>query len=99
MASGLSQGDRMKLKVGDRVFWRGSFGSQTPKEAVIKYITLCEVPRGKYGELVQEVEWSKIKYTCVDLENGSWAYGEQINPIPNSVRFITEEDKLGSNPK
>jgi hypothetical protein len=69
------------LKVGDEVMWRGSFGNDAPKKARVEGIEVC--PSGsKYGDQVEEVEWSKCgRNVVVDLDNGTWAYGTQIKPI------------------
>lgn len=68
-----------KLKVGDKVMWRGSFGSAIPQLATVKSIELCE-PGEKYGEQVDEASWSDRDRMVVDLDNHSWAYGYQISP-------------------
>ena len=66
------------LKIGDTVLWRGGFGSEPAKLATIEEI---EITGGyKYGEQVDEVPWSEVygRNVTVDLENGHWAYAEQI---------------------
>ena len=66
------------LKIGDTVLWRGGFGSETAKLAVVEGI---EITGGyKYGDSVEEVPWSEVydRNVTVDLENGHWAYAEQI---------------------
>ena len=67
------------LKVGDTVVWRGCFGSEEAKNAVVKGIELCEKRRSKYGVKVTEVPWDKKDYIIVSLDNGHWAYGDQIS--------------------
>lgn len=70
-----------KLKVGDEVMWRGGFGRDAAQKAKITAIEVnCQ---GKYGTHVSEVEWKKVntRTVLVDLDNGHWAYGTQINPI------------------
>lgn len=69
------------LKVGDKVLWRGSWGTEAPVEATIKGID-ANVPYGdKYGRAVLEVPWSQVRTSVVVcLTNGKWAYGEQIMP-------------------
>jgi hypothetical protein len=69
-----------KLKVGDTVWWRGSWGSEAPKRTVVKRIELSDRPRSKEGEIVQEVDWDKKDYILVSLDNGHWAYGNQLEP-------------------
>ena len=71
-----------KLKVGDKVWWRGGFGSDPRKVATVAGI---EITRGgKYGDSVDEVDWSEVygRNVTVDIgtdeDEGYWAYGEQI---------------------
>lgn len=68
------------LKVGDTVMWRGSFGSDAPKKAVVEGIELCRSGE-KYGEPVDEVAWTDKDKIVVDLDNGHWAKGHQISPL------------------
>ena len=66
------------LKIGDTVLWRGGFGSEPARLAVVEGI---EITGGyKYGDSVDEVLWSEVydRNVTVDLENGHWAYAEQI---------------------
>jgi hypothetical protein len=47
-----------KLKVGDKVWWRGGFGSDPRKVATVEEI---EITGGyKYGEQVDEVDWEEV---------------------------------------
>ena len=66
------------LKIGDTVLWRGGFGSEPAKLAVVEGIEITN--GGKYGDSVEEVPWSEVydRNVTVDLENGHWAYAEQI---------------------
>ena len=66
------------LKIGDTVLWKGGFGSDGEKEAVVEYIEANCV--NKSGDEVDSVEWDKVKgrSLIVSLDNGHWAYGEQI---------------------
>ena len=74
------------LKLGDIVIWRGSFGEDEPKEAVVVGIELTKHRREKYGKSVQEVDWSAVRdnRVCLSLNANSgqihWAYGEQVRP-------------------
>ena len=67
------------LKIGDTVRWAGAFGSQNAKDAKITGIELTR--GGKYGDPVDEIEWSEVydRNVCVDLDNGHWAYASQIS--------------------
>jgi hypothetical protein len=66
------------LKIGDTVLWRGGFGSEPAELAVVEGIEITN--GGKYGDSVSEVPWSEVydRNVTVDLENGHWAYAEQI---------------------
>lgn len=71
-----------KIKVGDTVMWRGSFGMDPAQPAVIDNIEQMDQPRSKYGgESVEEADWANKHYLLVTLTNGHWAYGEQISPM------------------
>lgn len=74
-----------KLKVGDTVLWRGGFGSDAPKKAVVEGIEITN--GGKYGDPVDEVDWTKVydRNVTVDLNNGHWAYASQIKPSQANV--------------
>lgn len=67
------------LNVGDTVNWSGCWGSDVPQSAVIKHIEV-ETGGGKDGREVQSVSWSQVtrENVIVDLDNGHWAYGNQI---------------------
>ncbi len=68
-----------KLKLGDTVKWRGGFGRELPIEAKVESIEICKVG-SKYGRDVKSVDWDKVKRNVVvTLDNGHWAYGEQIS--------------------
>ena len=71
------------LKVGDTVLWRGSWGQDRPKKAVVVGMDVTEYPREKYGYSVEEVGWEVVRENRVllDLDNGHWAYGSQIAPF------------------
>ena len=67
------------LKIGDKVWWRGGFGSEPAKLAVVEGI---EITGGhKYGDPVDEVPWSEVydRNVTVDLDSEHWAYAEQIS--------------------
>jgi hypothetical protein len=70
------------LKIGDKVMWRGGFGSEPAKEATVTGIEKCAVG-AKNGNSVSKVSWDKVnsRQIVVDLDNGHWAYGTQITQI------------------
>ena len=67
------------LKIGDEVRWKGAWGSQASKIAVVTEIEVTN--GGKYGDEVNSVEWNKVRDrdVVVTLDNGHWAYGGQIS--------------------
>jgi hypothetical protein len=68
------------LKVGDVVMWKGSFGRNDASPATITRMELTQLPRTKYGIEVNEIPWDMVRANrvVVVLDNGHWAYGEQI---------------------
>lgn len=72
--------DRITLKVGDEVMWRGGFGSESPKLAKVEGIEICK-SGSKYGKPVDKVSWKRKDEITVDLDNGHWARGSQLSPI------------------
>jgi len=70
----------MKLKIGDKVWWRGGFGSEPKKLATVEMI---EITKGyKYGDQVEEVDWDEVYDRNVVVcfsDNNYWAYAEQIS--------------------
>lgn len=71
-----------RLKVGDNVLWRGSFGSDPAKEAKVEGIEICK-SGSKYGKVANSVSWDTVnsRNVVVSLDNGHWAYGNQITQI------------------
>lgn len=69
------------LKVNDTVSWKANYGKEPAKEAKIEAITITS-PAGGFRD-VQEIEWDKMvgRDVIVTLDNGSWAYAEQIDKI------------------
>lgn len=76
--------DAKFVKVGDRVMWRGAWGTEPEKEAVVTRMEITEYPRQKEGKEVEIAKWSEVFENRVvfDLDNHCWAYGEQIFPMP-----------------
>lgn len=62
-----------KLKVGDEVIWRGSWGKDLPKVVKVTCIEINDIN-------VSSIGWDKVESrdVVVDLDNGYWAYGFQI---------------------
>ena len=69
------------LKVGDTVLWRGGFGRDPAREALVEAIELVE-EGSKYGEAVESAPWSRLQGRHAVISLGShWAYAEQIAPL------------------
>lgn len=70
------------LRIGDSVLWRGAFGTHAPQPARVTGITITDGPREKYGRSAPNAPWALVRCNrvVVDLDNGYWAYGEQISP-------------------
>ena len=81
-----------KLKIGDKVWWWGGFGSDPVKVATVEDI---EVTGGhKYGVEVDEVDWSEVydRNVVVSFSDYSnWAYASQITQwLPYKVNTTTD---------
>lgn len=68
------------IKIGDTVVWKGCFGLNAPLSAKVTGMELTAFPRCKYGHKVKEVSLEAVKANLVvfSLDNGHWAYSEQI---------------------
>lgn len=73
----------MTLKIGDAVIWRGSWGTDVPRVAIVSEIEQTREQNDKYGVAVDSVPWAKVRagYAVVSFENGHWAYGYQLEPL------------------
>lgn len=72
------------LKIGDKVTWRGGWGRDAPQVVRVVSMEVTDKPHEKYGDSVDEVDWSLVEdnRVCFILDNGSWAYSDQITPAP-----------------
>lgn len=66
------------IKIGMTVVYRGSWGHDAPKEAVVEGIELCECEGDKYGDPVDEVAIADVERSTFDLSDGHWCYGYQV---------------------
>jgi hypothetical protein len=71
------------LSIGDIVSWSGSFGTAPARPAKVTHLEITSGHREKYGTPVDAVAWTTVRdnRVLVSLDNGSWAYGEQIRPL------------------
>lgn len=68
------------LRVGDRVCWRGGWGTVEATEATVTSIDRVRYGE-KYGNPVTDMPWSEVpRCAVVGLDNGHWAYGKQVTP-------------------
>ena len=66
-----------RIRVGDTVIWKGSWGSDPAKEAKVLKIERCRKGE-KYGKQVDSIGEYELDRAVFDLDNGHWAYGYQI---------------------
>jgi hypothetical protein len=66
------------IKIGDTVSWRGGWGRDLAKDAVVEGIEVnCD---NKAGTPVDEITEDQLHArTIFTLTNGHWAYGYQID--------------------
>lgn len=77
MKNGVDMHENGLLSVGDTVNWRGGWGRDIPLSAKIENISLVNG-----DSMLESVPWSLLsdRQVVVDLDNGYWAYGEQLEP-------------------
>lgn len=70
------------LKVGDKVSWRGTWGTDAPQEVIVDAIE-ANCNGTKEGTPVESIEWDEVtrENVVVTLSNNHWAYGNQIKEI------------------
>jgi hypothetical protein len=74
----------MEIKNGMEVMWRGGFGDDDPKPAVLDGIERTKTTHEKYGTEVPSIHWVNGRWTfpfVCNLTNGHWAYSDQIKPM------------------
>jgi hypothetical protein len=67
------------LEIGQEVLWSGSWGIDSPVKTVVTDIE----DHTDYDSPLESVEWERLnnRDIIVTLENGHWAYGDQIKKI------------------
>jgi hypothetical protein len=73
------------IKVGMTVIYRGSWGHDAPKQAKVESIELCPCEHCKYGDNVQEADIADIRRCVMDLSDGHWCYGYQIDEVKGFI--------------
>ena len=53
--------DDKQLQGGDKVLWRGGFGTHQPQVATVMDMAITEGPRQKYGASVVAVDWTVVR--------------------------------------
>lgn len=69
------------LKVGNVVLCRGGWGREAPQPVTITHLELCAEEGDKWGVPVTELPWSEKGRAVMNLNNGHWCYGSQIEPL------------------
>lgn len=84
--------------IGSTVWWRGGWGTEPPRSALVEGLTITTEQREKYGTQVETTTlYSIFDNRCVlDLKIGGqyghvWAYGSQIDGVVD--HFILNETK------
>lgn len=69
------------INIHDTITYRPGFGFQPPVKVKVIGLTLTQHPREKYGQEVLSVKMADVKANKVlfDLDNGHWAYSEQVD--------------------
>lgn len=69
------------LRIGDTVQYRGGWGNDPPKYAVIEQLEVTAKPGEKYGIDVEIVDASLVRANRVvfGFTNGHWCYSDQVD--------------------
>ncbi len=67
----------------DRVLWRHKWGMAEQRSATVTAIEVQDPPGSKVGFEVESIPWTHVKGrdVIVTLDNGSWAWANQIKPL------------------
>jgi hypothetical protein len=79
------------IRIGDIITYRPGFGSQAPKQAVIRGMEVTKRQREKYGEQVSQVSEELVwkNRVCFDFEDGHWCYSEQVDLVALNHQSVT----------
>ena len=72
---------KKQIKVGSRVMWSGGWGSEPAVEAKVERIEETDEPHDKYGREVDCIDFEDRDCAVLDLDNGHWCYGDQIEDV------------------
>ena len=67
------------IRKGTQVVYRGGFGADAPKIAVVTGVERTEYPREKYGDEVESVHLDD--HYVLTLNNGHWCYSDQVDGV------------------
>ena len=81
MAKQIKKQDKKQIKVGSRVMWRGSWGSDPAVETTVERIEKTTEPHCKDGKSVKCIDFDERDCSVMDLANGHWCYGDQIEDV------------------
>jgi hypothetical protein len=72
---------KTNIKIGDKVVYRGAWGSLQPVTVTVESMDITQEPRDKYGDEVKEATFDQIRQNRVlfVLSDGHWAYSDQID--------------------
>jgi hypothetical protein len=81
------------VSVGDTVMWRGGWGEDPAKPAVVEGIEI-NTRGGKDGDPVNTAPWSAMtrENAILSLNNGHWCYGDAIGKLNNQPFFRSKHD-------
>lgn len=72
----------MDIKIGQKVWWRGSWGRDPEQIALVTGIEVgCIDKQGHRVDQVTDVEQYPKESIIIVLDNRHWAYGYQIRPV------------------
>lgn len=73
------------LRIGDAVNWHRSYGTKAAQRVLVVAIMRVDSKSdidSRQGDEVDSMPWSEVpEHAVVDLENGQWAYGYQLEPV------------------
>lgn len=81
MAKQIKKQDKKQIKVGSRVMWRCSWGSDPAVEAKVECIEETNDPHEKDGWAVDCIDFENRDCSVIVLDNGHWCYGDQIEDV------------------